>query len=104
MERISDLMVAMTVIEANYKRADSGIFNNANKIGDKMDAIYISDTLVILICREWGYFEVFGLSNEDFETLREFYRSLGAEEEEDITIPGFEEAFEALDKLFAAIK
>ena len=39
--------------------------------------IYDSDDLTIDICYNWAYFEVFDLSEEQFNELRNFYYSLG---------------------------
>ena len=48
-----------------------------------MDTIYSDDEILIEVCHYWGYFEVFGLSEEEFEELKEYYYNLiGYEEEE----------------------
>ena len=41
-----------------------------------METIYDKDGLVIDICRDWMYFEVFGLTAEEFNKLEEFYDSI----------------------------
>ena len=70
------LEIAKQIIKENYKSADCGIFNSRNLIGDSMTTIYDKDGLVIDICYYYSYFEVFGLSYEEFEELEEYYNQL----------------------------
>ena len=67
---------AKVIIKENYKDANCGIFNTRNLVGDYMETIYCDGELQIDICRGWAYFEVFGLTDEDFEKLEEFYNEL----------------------------
>lgn len=67
------LETAKRVIEENYKNADCGIFDCRNWTGDPMVTVYDETGLTIDICYNYSYFEVFGLSNEDFAELKEFY-------------------------------
>lgn len=41
-----------------------------------MTTIYKDDELTIDICYDYSYFEVFGLSDTEFEELEDFYESL----------------------------
>lgn len=41
-----------------------------------MTNIYYGSNLQIDICYRYGYFEVFGLSDEDFKELEKFYDEL----------------------------
>lgn len=68
---------AKVIIKENYKDAMYGIFDTRNIIGDRMEIIYCDNELQIEICRDWGYFEVFGLTDEEFEELIVFYYELG---------------------------
>lgn len=43
-------------------------------------SVYEDSELTIVICYEWAYFEVFGLSENEFEELEKYYNQL---EEED---------------------
>ena len=52
---------------------DCGIFNTRNIVGDSMEEIFNNDGLKIDICRSWKYFEVFGLSDDEFKELKKFY-------------------------------
>ena len=48
-----------------------------------MSTIYDEDGLTIEGCYEWSYFEVFGLTEEEFMKLKSFYISLESEEEDE---------------------
>lgn len=71
---------AKKVVSENWKELDCGIFNTRNIVGDQMDTIYKDDDLVIDAC--WGnaYFEVFGLTDDEFEELRNYYNNLRRKE------------------------
>lgn len=73
------LETAKMVIAEHYGDANCGIFNSRNGAGDPMNTVYDEDGLTIDICYDWSYFEVFGLSVEDFLELKEFYGSLSEE-------------------------
>lgn len=64
---------AKEIIEANIKNAKYGIFNTRNLVWDVMDTIYHKDGLTVDICYGWEYFEVFGLSDDEFNELKRFY-------------------------------
>jgi hypothetical protein len=44
-----------------------------------MEIIYKDDSIEILGCYNYSYFEVFGLSNDDFDELEKYYNSLEEE-------------------------
>ena len=73
---MSKLEKAKQVIEHYYEDATGGIFDSRNIVGDLMDNIYEDDGLSIDICYGYAYFEVFGLTDEEFEELADFYESL----------------------------
>ena len=73
---MNNLEKAKEIIRANYSDARYGIFDSRNLIGDVMNTIYEGDGLTIDICYCWGYFEVFGLSDADYEELETYYNSL----------------------------
>ena len=64
------------IIRENYDDACCGIFDCRNLVGDSMTTIYNDGEVQIDICYSWMYFEVFGLSNKEFEALAEYYDSL----------------------------
>lgn len=47
-----------------------------NIVGDQMETIYDEAGVRIEICRDWGYFEVFGLTDEEFAEVESFYGDL----------------------------
>lgn len=70
---MSKLEEAKKFISDKIESAPCGIFNTRNYAGDEMETVYDQDGLVIDICWFWEYFEVFGLSEEEFSELRSFY-------------------------------
>lgn len=48
-------------------------FDSRNICGDPMENVYFKDKIDVDICDEYGYFEVFGLSNEEFISLKEYF-------------------------------
>lgn len=64
------------VIENNIEDALWGIFDCRNVAGDPMETIYDDAGVRIELCRNWGYFEVFGLTNEEFLEVESFYKDL----------------------------
>lgn len=64
------------IVCEHYDEAEHGIFDNRNWAGDPMDTLYEDDELTVDICREYSYFEVFGLTNEEFKELEKYYNSL----------------------------
>ena len=64
------------VIENNIEDALYGIFDCRNIVGDPMETIYDEDGIIIDLCRNWGYFKVFGLTNEEFAEVESFYGDL----------------------------
>lgn len=75
------------VIKDNIENAVCGIFNCRNSTGDLMEVIYDEAGVRIEICRDWKYFEVFGLAPEEFAEVASFYEDLilKMQEEEEIT-------------------
>lgn len=73
---MTNLERAKQIIEENFKYATSGLYDSRNLLGDTMSLIYDGDGLEVYISYEYSYFEVFGLSNEDFDKLQEFYEGL----------------------------
>lgn len=71
---MSALEAAKRVIDEYIDEARFGIFDSPNWVGDPMETVYDDGDLEICICREWEYFEVFGLPCRDFEKLSDHYR------------------------------
>ena len=73
---ITKLDKAKKVIKQYYDEARCGIFNTRNLISDPMETLYEGSDIAVDICRPYEYFEVFGLSDEEFSELEKFYNSL----------------------------
>lgn len=71
--KMTKLEKAKEVIKNNYENGNCGIYNSHGIYEDEMITIYNEDGLTIDICYEWKYFEVFGLLQDDFEQLKEYY-------------------------------
>ena len=76
---IDKLMIAKNVIKVYFKAGDCGIFNTRNLVGDDMTILYCDYGLQIDICYFWSYFEVFGLTDDEFEELKKYYEELEKE-------------------------
>lgn len=73
---MTKLEQAKQVIKERFDDAQYGIFSSRNIAGDHMTNIYDDGELEIDICYGWMYFEVFGLSEEEFEELSKYYEQL----------------------------
>lgn len=73
---MNKLEIAKKIIAKNIDYARCGIFDTRNMVGDTMNNIYDSEDLTIDICYGWMYFEVFGLTNNEFAELEKYYRLL----------------------------
>lgn len=73
---------AKEIIKKNFKYGDCGLFKSRNVLGDSMHNIYNADGLKIDICFCYSYFEVFGLTDEEFKELKDYYIKLDFESEE----------------------
>lgn len=74
---MSKLETAKKIIKEHMDMVRWGIFDSHNTLGDFMRTIFNEDGLTIDICDDWDYFEVFGLTDEEFLELKSFYESLG---------------------------
>lgn len=81
-KKMNNLEKAKEIVKKYYKDADCGIFNSRNVLGDEMITIYKNESLTIEICYNYAYFEVFGLTNEEFKELEKYYDSLENSEDE----------------------
>lgn len=74
---------AKEIIKENFSLYDCGLFNTRNLVGDPMSTIYDEDGLTIDVCYRYSYFEVFGLTDEEFEELKKFYVYLRYSQEDE---------------------
>lgn len=72
--------IAKQIIKLLYSMGNCGLFNCRNLVGDPMNNIYDDGELSIDICYYYSYFEVFGLSESDFNELKQFYETLEEDE------------------------
>ena len=49
------------------------MFNTRNVVGDEMRTIFDKGGITVDICDDWGYIEIFGLTDEEFETVANIY-------------------------------
>lgn len=66
---------AKEVIMEEISHGNCGIYNTRNILGDSMAEIFNDGELKIDICYSWKYFEVFGLSDNEFKELKKFYNA-----------------------------
>lgn len=64
------------VIAKYFNQADCGIFNSRNNVGDTLFIVYDEDGVEISVCGDWSYFEVLGLTDEEFAEVYCFYNEL----------------------------
>ena len=73
---MNNLKKAKEIVKENFENAPCGLFNTRNVAGDVMTNIYDENGLIVDICYEYMYFEVFGLSDDEFAELLKYYRGL----------------------------
>ena len=73
---MTKLEKAKEIIKEHFKEGNCGIYDSRNTTGDWMTSIYNDNSLAIDICYSWEYFEVFGLSDEEFAELCDYYNQL----------------------------
>ena len=48
-------------------------FNSRNIAGDPIEGVYRKNGVTVYCCEYYGYFEVFGLSDEEFTSLEKYF-------------------------------
>ena len=69
------LDIVKRVIRENIEDAPCGIFFSHNIVGDSMVNLYADEELIIDICYDYAYFEVFGLDENERTIVVDFYDS-----------------------------
>ena len=64
-ERVEKLV--KWVEENNFKGMQT--FDCRNTVGDSMETVYEADGITVDYCEGWEYFEIFGLTDEEYESL-----------------------------------
>ena len=71
-----DMSEVMGVLNSNFDGGDCGLFFTRNLVGDPMINIYDDGVVSVYICRAYGYFEVFGLTEAQQTALKKYYNCL----------------------------
>lgn len=65
------------VIKNNFEVAPFGCFFTRNVVSDEMETIYTkSGKYTIDICKYYGYFEIFGLTEIEQKAIKKYYKKL----------------------------
>lgn len=48
-------------------------FDSRNIVGDYTEEVYHKNGITVDYCEDYGYFEVFGLSDEEFTSLEKYF-------------------------------
>ena len=48
-------------------------FDSRNIVGDSIEGVYRNNGITVYYCEDYGYFEVFGLSDEEFISLEKYF-------------------------------
>ena len=73
---MNKLEKAKEIITENFSDGCCGIYNTPNIAGDWMTTLYADGKFIIDICYTWSYFEVFGLSDDEFTELVRYYNEI----------------------------
>ena len=75
--REDEIVNLKKIIKLFYNPEFKGVlYNLRNVVWDKMTNIYKSKNMQLDICYEYDYFEVFGLTDEEFKDLQNYYSNL----------------------------
>lgn len=74
---VKRLDIAKRYISENIERGTCGLFFTASLCEeDEKATLYKGEGLEILLCYEWEYFEVFGLTQREQTALKKYYEKL----------------------------
>lgn len=77
--RIKEFEKVKKIIKSYYHFCKYGLFNSRNILGDTMETIFEGRFFTIDVCYYYGYFEVFGTTDDEFKELLDLYYSLDNE-------------------------
>lgn len=73
MSRKSEFKQVKELIKENIEDARCGLFNTRNVVGDYLETLFDGQYFTLEICYNYGYFEVFGMNDEEYQTLLIYY-------------------------------
>lgn len=82
MEREREFEKVKEVLKKNIRKARYGIYFTRNIVGDSMANLLTGKTFKVDICRYWGYYEVFGCTDEEEKELKKYYKQIRNDEED----------------------
>ena len=68
--------VVKDIVKKHIDDFRCGIFFTRNLANDLMETIYDDGEVQIDVCREWAYFEIFGLNNNEEKEVEEYYNEV----------------------------
>ena len=77
--REDELKEVKKLIKKHYGSADGGMFFTRNIAGDTMETIYKGMFFTLDVCWYWGYYELFGCTEDEEEEVAIYYDSLEEE-------------------------
>lgn len=75
--REKELQNVLDSIKRKYGNAECGVFFSRNLVDDPMINIFKGTFFSVDICYYYGYFEVFGCTEEEKQVVISFYNELG---------------------------
>lgn len=81
-ERKKELKKIKELIKEYYNLADCGIYNTRNVVGDELTTLYRGKYFTLDICFGYSYYEILGMTLEEFNKLEKYYNRLKHQEEE----------------------
>ena len=59
-------------LEANFPNGVQ-MFNTRNTVGDEMRTVFCKCGITVDLCDDWGYIEIFGLTDDQFDVISGAY-------------------------------
>lgn len=72
MERVQKVIEELKKLE---HIPECGLFSTRNTVGDRMKTVYSDEEIIIDVCWSYDYIEVFGLNDDEFGILKDWYNA-----------------------------
>lgn len=82
MTRTEELNKCLDLIKDKYDDAECGMFFSRNDVGDEMETIFSGQFFTLDICYNYAYFEMFGCTEAERNTVECVYKTLAKVVEE----------------------